>query len=399
MKTTSSNDTQLRLIQEILFGASPRLPEADDAFWQGFVARCQRERVEGSVYYRLKKKGLDLALPAFWRENLAGRFQRNLIANLTLKHRLKPVLAGFNAAQLDHLLLKGLALAEYLYPSPGMRGMSDVDLLVRKDELLQVNACLEALGYRAVDGDAAVALANPEGYLASLEYHRADRMPPMLHVHWHPVNTSVPAEAFAPFFDVASLWERAVTVRFDDVETKILSPEHLLIYLCEHALRVNHTFDRLILVYDLVCLLDTFAGRLDWDAVAREAGAFHLSGLVYFALKQVVHDAGVTLPAGILDRLRPPRITFEQRIFSLLQRRGLRIRGSSYLLYLSMNEGPAKKILFFLRTLFPPRIIQRQRRGAHDAHRASRLERARVIEIVAHLARVLPDLLRGRSVD
>lgn len=138
----SSNDPQLRLIKEILFGASPRVPEAGDAFWQGFVAQSQLERVEGAVYYRLKKMGLDGAVPAFWRQNLAGRFQRNLVANLTLRHRLKPVLAGFNAAQIDHLILKGLALAEYLYPSPGMRGMSDVDLLLRKDELLRVDACL-----------------------------------------------------------------------------------------------------------------------------------------------------------------------------------------------------------------------------------------------------------------
>jgi len=216
----SSHDPQLRLIKEILFGASPRLPEADNAFWQGFVEQCQRERVEGAVYYRLRKMGLDGDVPPFCREALAGRFRRNLISNLTLKHRLKPVLAGFNAAKLDNLLLKGLALTEYLYPSPGMRGMSDVDILVRKDELLRVDECLESLGYRAADGDAAGALANPEGYLASLEYHRVDRMLPTLHVHWHPVNTSVPADAFAPFFDVDSLWEKASIVRLDDVETK-----------------------------------------------------------------------------------------------------------------------------------------------------------------------------------
>ena len=399
MKMTSSNDPQLRLIKEILFGTSPRLPVADDAFWQDFIAQCQRERVEGAVYYHLKKMGLDVALPAFWRENLAGRFRRNLVANLTLRHRLKPVLAGFNASQLDHLLLKGLALAEYLYPSPGMRGMSDVDLLVRKDELLQVNACLEALGYRAVDGDAAVALANPEGYLSSLEYHRVDRMPPILHVHWHPVNTSVPAEAFAPFFDVDSLWDRAAIVRLDDVETKILSPEHLLIYLCEHALRVNHSFDRLILIYDIVRLLDTFGDLIDWSAVVSDAGAFHLSGLVYFALKQVDYDADAVLPEGILERLRPLRITWEQRMFSRLQQRGLRIRGGSYLLYLSMNKGPSKKTRFLLRSLFPPGIIRRQRREAHNTHRPSRLERVRIFEIAAHLVRVLPGLVRGRSVD
>jgi hypothetical protein len=52
-----------------------------------------------------------------------------------------------------------------------------------------------------------------------------------------------------------------------------------------------------------------------------------------------------------------------------------------------------------IRTLFPPRIIQRQRRQAHASHRPSRLERVRVFEIAAHLVRALPGLLWGRSVD
>ena len=94
MKTKSSNEPQLRLIKEILFGTSPRLPVADDPFWQDFIAQCQRERVEGAVYYRLKKTGLDVALPTFWRENLAGCFRRNLVANLIFisqsSYRLKP---------------------------------------------------------------------------------------------------------------------------------------------------------------------------------------------------------------------------------------------------------------------------------------------------------------------
>lgn len=399
MKTKSSNDPQLRLIKEILFATSQRLPVADDPFWQDFIAQCQRERVEGAVYYILKKRGLDSAMPIRWRDDLSGRFRRNLISNLYLRHHLKQVLATLNEAHIDHLLLKGLALAEYLYQSLGMRGMSDVDLLVRKDALLQADACLAGLGYHAADGDADGALTNPEGYLASLEYHRVDRMPPILHVHWHPVNTSVPADFFAPFFNVDPLWEKASIVRLDDVETRILSPEHLLIYLCEHALRVNHSFDRLILIYDIVRLLETFGDRLDWEAVASEAEAFHLAELVYFALKQVDYDAGAVLPDGILEQLRPVRITWEQRIFNRIQRRGLRIRGSSYLLYLSKNKGPMKKTRFLLRTLFPPQSIQRQRREAHASHRPSWFERVRVLEIAAHFVRVLPGLVRGRSVD
>jgi hypothetical protein len=399
MKTSSTIGPETRLILDILFSTQPCLPQAGDDFWQAFVSTCVQERVNGVVYYLLKKRGVDTGVPALYRQALERSFQQNLIPNLTLRANLKKVLAKLNEADLDHLLLKGFALAEYLYPSLGMRGMSDVDLLVRKVELASVDKCLQGFGYHAVDTDVARALKNPEGYLSSLEYHRKDGVPPILHIHWHPVNTSVPADIFSRFINVDRLWEKASVVHLDEVETRILSPEHLLLYLCEHALRVNHSFDRLILIYDIFQALTVHKNQIDWDAVVGESRLFHLTDLVYFGLAVVTHYAGPLMPEEVLSCLRPQKPNWEQRLFWLLQKRGLRIRGSSYLLYLSMNEGACRKIRFLMRTLFPPQTIQRQRKQAHAINRPSLFQRVRFLEILTQLFRILFRFVRRRSVD
>ena len=394
MKTSSTKNPETRLILDILFSMQPCLPEADDEFWQAFFSACLQERVDAVVYYLLKKGGLDTGVPAAYQEVLARRFQQNLISNLTLRAHLKQVLAKLNEADLDHLLLKGVALAEFLYPSLGMRGMSDVDLLVRRDDLGAVDLCLEEFGYRAVDTDVAGALRNPEGYLSTIEYHRKDEMPPILHIHWHPVNTSVPADIFSPFFSVDRLWEKASVVHLDDVETRILSPEHLLLYLCEHALRVNHSFDRLILVYDIFQTLTFHKNHIDWDAVIDESRTFHLSDLLYYGLAVVTLYTGPVVPGEVLEGLRPQKPSWGQRLFWLLQKRGLRIRGSSYLLYLAMHQGVGGKVRLLMRTVFPPRIIQRQRKRAHQNDRSFLFDRLRFLEIAGHAISVLFRLQR-----
>ena len=82
--------------------------------------------------------------------------------------------------------LKGLHLAHRVYPSPGLRDMGDLDLLVRRSRLREADAALKQLGYlpdhdpENVDG----------GSLSAVEYWRDESMP--VHLHWHVSNASLP---------------------------------------------------------------------------------------------------------------------------------------------------------------------------------------------------------------
>src|SRR5204863_6393847 len=49
--------------------------------------------------------------------------------------------------QVDVLPLKGLHLAHRVYPSPSLRDMGDLDLLVRRGALPDADAALRRLGY------------------------------------------------------------------------------------------------------------------------------------------------------------------------------------------------------------------------------------------------------------
>lgn len=321
-------------------------------------------------------------------ENLSKDYHANLKRNLSVIGELRGMLNAFKQAGLSCIILKGLALAEQAYPNLAMRGMSDVDMLVKKETLCAVDRLLSSCGYTSIDSSLADAIDNPAGYLASLDY-RKKRSSLNLHVHWHTVNTSVPATMFVEQVDMNRLWANALPTDMADSHALTLRPEHALIYLCEHALRVGHSFDRLILICDLFFSIKTFAAVIDWNYLVAESRRFALSRWVYFSLVIVSHYTSLGLPGETMAKLKPAQISWEERLFLRLQLGNRRIRGSSYLLYLARNRRLSDKARFIFRTVFPPPRILLQRQYRKGTAFSKWLYLSRLGEGFSHLWSVL----------
>ena len=73
--------------------------------------------------------------------------------------------------------------------------MSDVDLLVKKEDLYRINEQLNGLGYfpadRSIDD-----VDFTSTYLTSLDYRNPLKNSPSFHIHWHFVNSTIPNESY-----------------------------------------------------------------------------------------------------------------------------------------------------------------------------------------------------------
>ena len=343
--------------------ATATMPPQEIPDWTRLVEKAQQEGVSALLFHNITKHRLEYLIPQESYRDISNQYYSNLKRNLLLIGALRKVLATFQEAGIPCIVLKGIALAERVYPNIAMRGMSDVDILVKKDDLFRVDDYLSSLGYISRDSTVAKAIHNPIGYLASLEYRKDAKSPLNLHVHWHTVNTSVPATMFVEQIDINRLWEDAAMIAVADSHALMLRPEHLIIYLCEHALRVGHSFDRLILVCDIYFAIKAFENSLDWNFIAEESRRFGLSRFVYYGLSIVKHYTSLGIPDGCITKLRPPDISWGEKYFLKLQFNNRRIRGSSYFIYLAMNRGLSAKIRFIARTFFPPPQILLQRRS------------------------------------
>jgi hypothetical protein len=177
-----------------------------DPDWTHLVEKARQEGVSAVLFHNITKHRLDDLLPQDNYRDLADHYYANLKRNMSIVGELRGVLEAFQAMAVPCIVLKGMALAERIYPNIALRGMSDVDILVRKDDLLRADERLLTLGYTARDSSAAKAIHNPMGYLASLEYRRNDTSPLNLHLHWHLVNTSVPSTMFVEQIDLNRIW-------------------------------------------------------------------------------------------------------------------------------------------------------------------------------------------------
>ena len=69
---------------------------------------------------------------------------------LALQHyeRVSGILSG---GGIEHIPLKGIRLLETLYPDPGTRHLSDIDVLVRRADVRRADEALRAAGWRGED--------------------------------------------------------------------------------------------------------------------------------------------------------------------------------------------------------------------------------------------------------
>lgn len=363
--------------------------------WDIILKAGQREGVAPLLYFQLRRRGLTHLVPEEIQKDMVGIYHRSLHATLRSLGELRTVFRGFRGAGIPLLVLKGVALGERVYPHPNLRISGDCDILIHREDLIRSDGLLRSLGFRPVDIMAADAQTTPVGYLTSVEYQRDVPSPRTIHVHWHLVNTSVPATAYVQFMDMREIWARSVTASVADTEVRVLCPEHLVIYLCEHALRVGHSFDRLILVCDIYYVLRTFEKDIDWEFLVAESRRFHVERLVYHGLFIVSHYTRQNPPPAVMAALKPSRLTMPERFFLKLQMDNKRLRGSSYLLHLALHKQVRKKMHFIKATFFPPPSVLCQRRYAGSSPRSLAIFYAeRVREVISHIVYIAKGAIR-----
>ena len=222
-----------------------------------------------------------------------------LVQGLFFRPHLAALLAGAAAVGLDLLVLKGAALAETLYPRPGLRPFGDIDVLVRPEDAPRARPLLENLGY-IVAPAVWEALQNGADTQANFFKHTG-RGVVVVELH-----TDLLSNGFFRghiSLDTDGLWSRARPARLAGTDTLVLGPEDQLLHLCLHL--AGHYFfaPQSLRDIDLLCRTDA----LDWPLFLRLAADAHAAPLSYAALSAAATVLQTPVPAPVLPALAPPR--------------------------------------------------------------------------------------------
>lgn len=325
---------------------------ASAAGWSNFIRTARREGLAGLIFHHCRENAASAGMPEEVAGDLGKDYYSTLARNAVFLEELegvKRVLAG-----LDYIVLKGAFLAAHVYRSLGTRGFSDIDILVRREDIAEAGARLAQARYECDDRQIVGPDSNP---FRSSAMYSARECAIGIDLHWSIAN----AVQYGPLRsepDMSLIWTAAKsfsTAHGCGPDRLVLCPEHLLIHLADHAL--HHSFDRLILLRDMAEVLDRYGGIIDWRRLVADSVEFKMDRQLYYGLFLLSRKAGIMVPGGVLDALAPPRANRLEQDFLGMVLGGRRLPELGALAQFARLDTNAARAALIVRMLFPDRDL------------------------------------------
>lgn len=252
---------------------------ADVEDWSALFAEAERHGVQWMLTHCIQEAGIRIQEDV-WASLVRQRFV-HLVRQTSLRESTLHVLGTLEADDIRAIPLKGAVLAERLYPDPTTRPSSDVDILIRPQDLDRAIACLDRVGYRYVD-DVESRYARQHLHHVSL---RSASQAFLVELHF------CAYRGFGAELPSSALFDRSQpTSLADGASLTTPEPEDEFLYL------LVHSAGNFILQFKWLLDQKLFLSRhpgLDVDVVEQRAKAFGLGNAVNFGLIDLERNLGV----------------------------------------------------------------------------------------------------------
>jgi hypothetical protein len=245
-------------------------------------------------------------------QHLARIYSENSLRNHRLTAELFKILGLFESNGIPAISFKGPLLAMSLYADLGLRQCDDLDILVRRQDVLAADRLLLARGYRPELNLSAKAKADCLDRHDQYAYRR-EKPAVLVDIHWELLsrNHAVP-------FDLSVLWKHFECSEPADRVLESLDPELLMLMLCLHGYR--HRWERLCWITD-ISELARRQTRLNWETLLRHADESRCRRILLI---------GLHLANTLLDAPLPLNIVREMQKDKSVEKIGMEIAGKLF---------------------------------------------------------------------
>ncbi|MDH5523376.1 MAG: nucleotidyltransferase family protein [Desulfobulbaceae bacterium] len=226
--------------------------------------------------------------------------KRSVLQTFAISAALIKVTRLLTENNIDVLPVKGALLSQKLYNSPTMRTYTDVDILVRQEDLIGALNLLQENGYKLL----------PEGiaqstYLKFLKYYHHGRLLDkngiLIELHWELSGFYAPTpmtlNSIVPFL---------TKTEFNNYPTLDLTDEMLFIFLCLHGNK--HNWAKLDYISSLAELI-RITPNLDWPVILDLGKKLKMQKRILLALLLADKLFSTAIPEQIEDmRARHPGV-------------------------------------------------------------------------------------------
>lgn len=247
----------IQLIQAI-YEPQGSLP-ADSAFYEQVLADIEFFGVASQMYCLLKQRGQLDQTPPFFQDRLKQKFKAIVFQNMFMKSQMEQVLNKLEEAGIETIPLKGVPFAEKYFGHLGARGTSDIDLLMKPQDMERAVACVKALGF-----DTEVEFTPDHFHMEFIKRFPGGPRPLMVELHWDLLkrNTSD--------LRIEEFWAQAKPLGAYR-HIKEFSEHHNFYMICLHGWR--HNLNSLKYVLDILQMIYVLQDDLDYSVLFRDAAA------------------------------------------------------------------------------------------------------------------------------
>lgn len=256
--------------------------------WEYLFLLARRHAVIPLLYLQLARNCPDLIRGA----KLKLHYQENYARNIILTEELCRLTKLFRDAGIESIPYKGPVLALFAYNNLAARRFVDLDVIVRKADVLRARDLLLAEGYTPTKS---LTPAQQELLLRTqhnLQFAR-DNNRLLFELHWE-----VAPHWFASSVQENELWRNLTPINVNGMQMKTLAADDLLFSLCVHGSR--HLWERLGWICDIAELVKRH--ELNWPALLRRAAESDSERMFLLGLHLAQKLLQVTLPTEVQQR-------------------------------------------------------------------------------------------------
>ena len=265
--------------------------------WDYLLQLALQERVL-PLFYRQLDHNFSALVPADFLLRLRDYLYLNAVRNHLFTEELCEILRLFEESGIRAVAYKGPALAAAVYGDVALRQFSDLDIMIRKDDVRKARALLRLHAYHA---EHELTIAQETALLKveceQMFFREQGRI--YLDLHWEFVPKYFPLK-----LDAESIWKRLAVTSLGERQALAFSAEDSLLILCVNA--GKEFWSRLSGLCDVAAFLSTYPD-LDWEALKREATKAGARRMLLVSLLLAHELLGAPIPEEITQSIAADR--------------------------------------------------------------------------------------------
>lgn len=238
----------LRLLRALF---NPKLPvPQEETYYQTILADPSSLLISSQLYYMLKSAHRLTETPAFFQAALKSRYMGNMMISAMIAGEMERLLKQFEHHSIAVIPFKGPLFAAKYFGSLSARSTSDLDIVVKPEQMDRAAAVIESLGFSSG------IRYEPEHF--HKVFHKVipnQQFDLSVEVHWHILRKDTSG------LSMDELWAASVPSG-ESRSIREFSDLHLFYLICLHGW--NHEFNNWKYFIDIAQMIRFLGDRLDY---------------------------------------------------------------------------------------------------------------------------------------